>query len=98
MEKKQTVPAELLEEAFELNMLLEEAKLGGVDDDLRGQLIATRDALTARMEASRGAACGVAAMGRGRRRGHGDDGGRAEPAQLFAQSFAGHHEVLGYVV
>ena len=32
VDKKQTVPAELLEEAFELNMLLEEAKLGGVDE------------------------------------------------------------------
>jgi molecular chaperone HscB len=48
-EKKQTVPAELLEEAFELNMLLEEAKMGGVDDDLRGQLNATREALTTRL-------------------------------------------------
>jgi molecular chaperone HscB len=49
IDKKQTVPAELLEEAFELNMLLEEAKLGGVDEDLRGQLIATREGLTARL-------------------------------------------------
>ena len=49
VDKKQTVPAELLEEAFELNMLLEEAKTGGVDDDLRGQLIATREGLTARL-------------------------------------------------
>jgi molecular chaperone HscB len=48
-EKKQTVPAELLEEAFELNMLLEEAKMGGVDDDLRGQLNATREGLTTRL-------------------------------------------------
>jgi len=51
VEKKQTVPAELLEEAFELNMLLEEAKQGGVDDDVRSQLVSTRDALNARMEA-----------------------------------------------
>ena len=49
VDKKQTVPAELLEEAFELNMLLEEAKLGGVDEDLRGQLSATRAGLTARL-------------------------------------------------
>jgi len=49
VEKKQTVPAELLEEAFELNMLLEEAKMGGVDDDLRGQLSATREVLTTRL-------------------------------------------------
>lgn len=47
--KKQTVPPELLEEAFELNMLLEEAKMGGIDDDLRGQLTTTRDGLTARL-------------------------------------------------
>ncbi len=39
----------MLEEAFELNMLLEEAKMGGVDDDLRGQLGATRAGLTARL-------------------------------------------------
>jgi len=49
IDKKQTVPAELLEEAFELNMLLEEAKLGGVDEDLRGQLVAIREGLTARL-------------------------------------------------
>jgi molecular chaperone HscB len=49
VQKKQTVPAELLEEAFELNMLLEEAKMGGVDDELRKQLIATSDGLTARL-------------------------------------------------
>jgi molecular chaperone HscB len=48
-EKKQTVPAELLEEAFELNMLLEEAKMGGVDEDVRAQLITTRENLTARL-------------------------------------------------
>jgi len=48
-EKKQTVPVELLEEAFELNMLLEEAK-SGMDDDLRAQLVATRDGLTRRMD------------------------------------------------
>lgn len=49
VEKKQTVPPELLEEAFELNMLLEEAKMGGVDEDLRAQLVATRDDLTGRL-------------------------------------------------
>jgi molecular chaperone HscB len=53
VDKRQTVPAELLEEAFELNMLLEEAKLGGVDDDLRGQLLATREGLTARLKTMR---------------------------------------------
>jgi molecular chaperone HscB len=51
VDKKQTVPAELLEEAFELNMLLEEAKMGSVDDDLRGQLDTTREQLTARLNA-----------------------------------------------
>jgi molecular chaperone HscB len=35
--KKQFVPPELLEEAFELNMLLEEAK-GGMDEEVREQL------------------------------------------------------------
>jgi molecular chaperone HscB len=49
VEKKQTVPAELLEEAFELNMLLEEAKMGGVDEDLRAQLTVTREGLSARL-------------------------------------------------
>jgi len=49
VDKKQTVPTELLEEAFELNMLLEEAKMGSVDDDLRGQLSATREELTTRL-------------------------------------------------
>jgi len=53
VEKKQTVPAELLEEAFELNMLLEEAKAGGVDDDLRKQLTETREGLTARLNGMR---------------------------------------------
>ena len=47
-EKKQTVSPELLEEAFELNMLLEEAK-AGMDDDLRAQLNAERDSLKARL-------------------------------------------------
>jgi molecular chaperone HscB len=49
VDKKQTVPAELLEESFETNMLLEEAKMGGVDDDLRKQLVATREGLTTRL-------------------------------------------------
>ena len=51
VEKKQAVPPELLEEAFELNMLLEEAKAGGVDDDLRAQLVATRAGLAVRLNA-----------------------------------------------
>jgi len=49
-EKKQAVPPELLEEAFELNMLLEEAK-AGVDDDLRGQLVEHETGLRERMQA-----------------------------------------------
>lgn len=53
VEKKQTVPPEFLEEAFELNMLLEEAKMGGVDDDVRAQLAATCDSLTARLKGLR---------------------------------------------
>ena len=50
VDKRQTVPAELLEESFELNMLLEEAKMGDVDDSLRSQLIATRAGLMARLK------------------------------------------------
>jgi molecular chaperone HscB len=50
-EKKQSVPPELLEEAFELNMLLEEAKAGGVDEQLRQQLVSTEAGLTARLNA-----------------------------------------------
>lgn len=53
VDKRQMVPAELLEESFELSMLLEEAKAGGVDDDLRSQLIATRAGLTARLKTMR---------------------------------------------
>lgn len=50
VEKKQSVPAELLEESFELSMLLEEAKAGGVDGDLQSQLMATRAGLAARLK------------------------------------------------
>ena len=50
MDKKQTVPAELLEEAFELNMLLEEAKMGGVDERRARAADATREELTARLK------------------------------------------------
>jgi molecular chaperone HscB len=49
VEKKQSVPPELLEEAFELNMLLEEVKHGGVDEDLRKQLLEHSAGLTARL-------------------------------------------------
>jgi molecular chaperone HscB len=47
--KKQAVSPELLEEAFELNMLLEEVKLGGLDDDLREQLREHNASLAARL-------------------------------------------------
>jgi molecular chaperone HscB len=50
VDKIQAVPPELLEEAFELNMLLEESKMGGADEDLRRQLLETGAGLTARME------------------------------------------------
>ena len=50
VDKRQTVPAELLEESFELNMLLEEAKVDGVDDGLRSDLIATRAGLMLRLK------------------------------------------------
>lgn len=50
VEKKQSVPPELLEEAFELNMLLEEAKLAGVGSDLHGELVAAGAGLTARLK------------------------------------------------
>lgn len=54
VEKKQSVPPELLEEAFELNMLLEEAgaeqkKPGGIDESLRGQLQEHAAGMTARL-------------------------------------------------
>jgi molecular chaperone HscB len=50
VEKKQSVPAELLEEAFELNMLIEEAK-AGVDDALRSELGVKREELTGKLSA-----------------------------------------------
>jgi molecular chaperone HscB len=50
VEKKQSVPPELLEEAFELNMLLEEARMGGADGDLRAQLMAAVAGLTAQLD------------------------------------------------
>jgi molecular chaperone HscB len=50
VDKRQTVPAELLEESFELNMLLEEAKADGVDDGVRSDLIGTRAGLMLRLK------------------------------------------------
>jgi len=41
-EKKQVAPPDLLEEAFELNMALEELKMGGDDPDVREQLESER--------------------------------------------------------
>jgi molecular chaperone HscB len=46
--KKQAVPPELLEEAFELNMLMEEAR-SGLDEDLRAQLKEHGASLAARL-------------------------------------------------
>jgi molecular chaperone HscB len=44
--KKQVAPPDLLEEAFELNMALEEMKMGGDDPDARAQLEAARTKFT----------------------------------------------------
>ncbi len=46
-QKKQVAPPDLLEEAFELNMALEELKMGGDDPDARAQLEAARTKFTA---------------------------------------------------
>jgi molecular chaperone HscB len=51
VDKKQSVPPELLEEAFELNMLLEEVKHGGLDEELRKQFEEHRAGLIARLDA-----------------------------------------------
>ena len=45
--KKQVAPPDLLEEAFELNMALEEMKMGGDDPDVRRDLEAAREKFTA---------------------------------------------------
>jgi molecular chaperone HscB len=45
--KKQVAPPDLLEEAFELNMALEEMKMGGDDPDARRELEAAREKFTA---------------------------------------------------
>jgi molecular chaperone HscB len=50
VEKKQSVPPELLEEAFELNMLLEEAKVDGAESGVRDQLKETGADLKARLK------------------------------------------------
>lgn len=46
-EKKQVAPPDLLEEAFELNMALEELKMSGDDPDARAQLESSRVRFTA---------------------------------------------------
>ncbi len=46
-QKKQIAPPDLLEEAFELNMALEEMKMGGDDPDARRELEAARTKFTA---------------------------------------------------
>jgi molecular chaperone HscB len=46
-QKKQVAPPDLLEEAFELNMALEEMKMGGDDPDARRELEAARTKFTA---------------------------------------------------
>jgi molecular chaperone HscB len=50
VEKIQSVPPELLEEAFELNMLLEEARVVGADSDVRDQLKEAGAGLTVRLK------------------------------------------------
>ncbi len=45
-EKKQVAPPDLLEEAFELNMALEEMKMGGDDPDARRELETARTKFT----------------------------------------------------
>jgi len=49
-EKKQVAPPDLLEEAFELNMALEELKMGGDDPDVRQQLEGERTKFTAMLD------------------------------------------------
>jgi molecular chaperone HscB len=46
-QKKQIAPPDLLEEAFELNMALEEMKMGGDDPDARNELETARTKFTA---------------------------------------------------
>ncbi len=50
-EKKQVVPPELLEEVFELNMQLQELKMGERDPEIVSQLEAARKSFTARLDA-----------------------------------------------
>ena len=45
-QKKQVAPPDLLEEAFELNMALEEMKMGGDDPDVRRDLESAREKFT----------------------------------------------------
>jgi molecular chaperone HscB len=52
-QKKQVAPSDLLEEAFELNMALEEIKMGGDDPDARRDLEAARKKFTAMLAETR---------------------------------------------
>jgi molecular chaperone HscB len=49
--REQKVPPDLLEEVFELNMQLEELRMGGDDPDLKQQLQTARGGFTAQLEA-----------------------------------------------
>ena len=51
-QKKQVAPPDLLEEAFELNMALEEMKMGEDDPNTRRDLIAAREKFTAMLAES----------------------------------------------
>jgi molecular chaperone HscB len=67
-------PPELLAEMFEIQEVLQEMKLGGLDDATRAGLVSTRDALAARQQADEQELAGRlsaewdAAVGDGRRR------------------------------
>jgi molecular chaperone HscB len=50
VEKKQVAPPDLLAEAFELNMQLEELRMGDADPGTRKELEAARDRFTAMLE------------------------------------------------
>jgi molecular chaperone HscB len=49
--REQKVPADLLEEVFDLNMQLEELRMGGEDADLKRQLQTARNGFTAQLAA-----------------------------------------------
>jgi molecular chaperone HscB len=49
-QREQKVPADMLEEVFELNMQLEEMRMGGDDEELKGQLKAEREKFAAQLK------------------------------------------------